>query len=96
LREWSYFFQIPELQQSHVHVKDPERVAKLIKQMMDDAHHKLQVVADFDRTLSKYAHNGHVCSTTHGKKLQKTKKLKIIIVFLFLSIENNIIIFVSV
>ena len=26
-----------------------------------------QVVADFDRTLSKYAHEGQVCSTTHGK-----------------------------
>ncbi|KAK7097688.1 hypothetical protein V1264_004629 [Littorina saxatilis] len=58
--------KIPELDQKHVHIKDPERVAKIIKQMMDDAHHKLQVVADFDRTLSKYAHAGHVCSTTHG------------------------------
>nr|KAG5714892.1 hypothetical protein BaRGS_000380 [Batillaria attramentaria] len=57
---------VPELQQSHVHMKDPQHVARVLKQMMNDAHHKLQVVADFDRTLSKYIHEGQQCSTTHG------------------------------
>ncbi|KAL8601526.1 hypothetical protein ACOMHN_000468 [Nucella lapillus] len=57
---------IPELENENVHIKNPQNVAKIIRQMMDDAHHKLQVVADFDRTLSKYAHRGETCSTTHG------------------------------
>lgn len=57
---------VTELQRRHVHIRDPQHVAKVIRQMMDDAHHKLQIVADFDRTLSKYIHEGKQCSTTHG------------------------------
>ncbi|BFZ15446.1 hypothetical protein BsWGS_18485 [Bradybaena similaris] len=57
---------VPVLGRSNVKMKDPEFVEKAIRVMMKDAHHKLQVVADFDRTLSKYAENGKICSTTHN------------------------------
>ncbi|XP_012935093.1 7-methylguanosine phosphate-specific 5'-nucleotidase A isoform X3 [Aplysia californica] len=57
---------VPELGQSNVRMKDPAFVETAIRTMMRDAHHKLQVVADFDRTLSKYCENGRICSTTHS------------------------------
>ncbi|XP_059174721.1 7-methylguanosine phosphate-specific 5'-nucleotidase A-like isoform X1 [Physella acuta] len=57
---------VPELGRSNVKIKDHEFVEKAIRTMMRDAHHKLQVVADFDRTLSKYSENGKICNTTHS------------------------------
>ncbi|KAK3577134.1 hypothetical protein CHS0354_037467 [Potamilus streckersoni] len=33
---------------------------------MADGPDKLQVVADFDRTLSKYTHRGQICATCHN------------------------------
>ncbi|ESP01757.1 hypothetical protein LOTGIDRAFT_225142 [Lottia gigantea] len=57
---------VEELNSSHVHMKDPQYVDKIIKQMVQDGHEKLQVVADFDRTLSKYSNKGKICSTCHN------------------------------
>ncbi|GFO02907.1 5'-nucleotidase [Plakobranchus ocellatus] len=57
---------VPELGRSNVHMRDPGFVERAIRTMMKDAQHKLQIVADFDRTLSKYSENGQVCSTTHS------------------------------
>ncbi|KAH9523261.1 Cytosolic 5'-nucleotidase 3A [Bulinus truncatus] len=57
---------VPELGGSNVRVRDPVFVEEAIRTMMKDAHHKLQVVADFDRTLSKYSEHGQLCSTTHS------------------------------
>ncbi|KAL4217217.1 7-methylguanosine phosphate-specific 5'-nucleotidase [Mactra antiquata] len=58
--------QIEELERSHVHIPDRERVMDIIKQMKDDGPDKLQVVADFDRTLTKFTHQGSVCATCHN------------------------------
>ncbi|KAL4217216.1 7-methylguanosine phosphate-specific 5'-nucleotidase [Mactra antiquata] len=58
--------QIEELERSHVHIPDRERVMDIIKQMKDDGPDKLQVVADFDRTLTKFTHRGSVCATCHN------------------------------
>ncbi|CAL1543823.1 unnamed protein product [Lymnaea stagnalis] len=57
---------VPELGRSNVKIKDQELVEKAIRTMMRDAHHKLQVVADFDWTLTKHSEHRKVCSTTHG------------------------------
>ncbi|RUS91180.1 hypothetical protein EGW08_001093, partial [Elysia chlorotica] len=57
---------VPEFDRSNVRMRDPQLVEKAIRVMMKDAQHKLQVVADFDRTLSKYTENGQPCSTTHS------------------------------
>ncbi|XP_067687852.1 cytosolic 5'-nucleotidase 3-like isoform X3 [Haliotis asinina] len=59
-------FQVPELESKHVHIRDPEFVKKAIEHMMKDGAKKLQIVADFDRTLSKYKHQGQVCATCHN------------------------------
>ncbi|XP_050418697.1 7-methylguanosine phosphate-specific 5'-nucleotidase A isoform X1 [Patella vulgata] len=60
------FNMVEELSKSHVYMKDPEFVKKTIQQMTNDGHEKLQVVADFDRTLSKFTNKGKVCSTCHN------------------------------
>ncbi|XP_067687851.1 cytosolic 5'-nucleotidase 3-like isoform X2 [Haliotis asinina] len=57
---------VPELESKHVHIRDPEFVKKAIEHMMKDGAKKLQIVADFDRTLSKYKHQGQVCATCHN------------------------------
>lgn len=46
--------QIPELQRSHVYMKDPEYTVRVIQQMMEDAHHKLQVCIPLCNSLEKY------------------------------------------
>ncbi|GFR88307.1 5'-nucleotidase [Elysia marginata] len=51
---------------ANVRMRDPDFVEKAIRIMMKDAQHKLQVVADFDRSLSKYSENGKPCSTTYS------------------------------
>ncbi|GFR62999.1 5'-nucleotidase [Elysia marginata] len=60
------FTQVPELGRSNVRVKDPVHVENALKTMMKDAQHKLQVIADFDWTLSKCTEDGKTCSTTHS------------------------------
>lgn len=47
---------IPELSLQNVRIANPEHVTEVIENMIRDGHNKLQVVADFDRTLSKYTH----------------------------------------
>lgn len=57
---------IPELSLQNVRIANPEHVTEVIQNMIRDGHNKLQVVADFDRTLSKYTHRGQICSTCHN------------------------------
>ncbi|GFN83763.1 RNA-directed DNA polymerase from mobile element jockey-like [Plakobranchus ocellatus] len=65
---------VPELARSNVCMKDPHFVERGLRTMMKDAQHKLQVIADFDWTLSKYSENGNVCDTTH-KVLGQSKHM---------------------
>ncbi|XP_062604732.1 7-methylguanosine phosphate-specific 5'-nucleotidase A-like isoform X1 [Saccostrea cucullata] len=58
--------KIPELKLPHVKIAHPDHVTEVIQNMIKDGHDKLQVVADFDRTLSKYTHRGQICSTCHN------------------------------
>ncbi|RUS77687.1 hypothetical protein EGW08_014552, partial [Elysia chlorotica] len=57
---------VPELARSNICMRDPQSVEKAVRTMMKDAQHKLQVIADFDWTLSKYTEDGTLCSTTHS------------------------------
>ncbi|XP_021367852.1 cytosolic 5'-nucleotidase 3-like isoform X1 [Mizuhopecten yessoensis] len=51
--------------QKHVHIRDWDFVKSTIENMVKDGPDKLQVVADFDRTLTKYMNNGTICATCH-------------------------------
>ncbi|XP_045178472.2 LOW QUALITY PROTEIN: cytosolic 5'-nucleotidase 3-like [Mercenaria mercenaria] len=57
---------IEELNRSHVHIRDRDYVMNKLMKMISDGPNKLQVVADFDRTLSKNTHHGNVCATCHN------------------------------
>ncbi|XP_033728309.1 7-methylguanosine phosphate-specific 5'-nucleotidase A-like isoform X2 [Pecten maximus] len=51
--------------QKHVHIRDWDFVKSTIENIAKDGPEKLQVVADFDRTLTKHMNKGTVCATCH-------------------------------
>ncbi|XP_072033736.1 cytosolic 5'-nucleotidase 3-like [Amphiura filiformis] len=55
-----------EFQKAHVHMADPDRVEELVTQLIKGGKSKLQVITDFDRTLSRTLYNGHEVPTCHG------------------------------
>uniref|UniRef100_A0A8C5QD00 5'-nucleotidase n=1 Tax=Leptobrachium leishanense TaxID=445787 RepID=A0A8C5QD00_9ANUR len=57
---------IPELSKSTVRMKDPERVRELIMALQSGGEKKLQVISDFDMTLSRFGHNGERCPTCYN------------------------------
>jgi 5'-nucleotidase len=58
--------QVPEFGSGRVRMKDPESVAKKLDALVDGGMERLQVIADFDMTLSRYHLNGTRCLTSYG------------------------------
>jgi len=54
----NFITEIKELNNPKVHIKDKERVNKLIHDIITGGVNKLQVVSDFDRTITKHHENG--------------------------------------
>ncbi|XP_046673061.1 7-methylguanosine phosphate-specific 5'-nucleotidase A-like isoform X1 [Homalodisca vitripennis] len=50
----------------HVHMKDPEQVIEKINSMIQGGSKQLQVVFDFDRTLTKHHENGVITHSSYG------------------------------
>uniref|UniRef100_A0A8C7VGM7 5'-nucleotidase n=1 Tax=Oncorhynchus mykiss TaxID=8022 RepID=A0A8C7VGM7_ONCMY len=57
---------MPEFEKNTVHMRDPERVEQIICDMIKGGASKLQVITDFDMTLSRFAVNGKRCPTCHN------------------------------
>uniref|UniRef100_A0A8C7I9U5 5'-nucleotidase n=1 Tax=Oncorhynchus kisutch TaxID=8019 RepID=A0A8C7I9U5_ONCKI len=57
---------MPEFEKNTVHMRDPERVERIICDMIKGGASKLQVITDFDMTLSRFAVNGKRCPTCHN------------------------------
>lgn len=57
---------IDEFKKPTVHMKDPQQVEELVSQFIKDGKKKLQVIIDFDYTLSRFHKNGVKCQTCHG------------------------------
>uniref|UniRef100_A0A7N6A5H8 5'-nucleotidase n=1 Tax=Anabas testudineus TaxID=64144 RepID=A0A7N6A5H8_ANATE len=57
---------IPELSNTTVFMKDRERVQNILQSMMKAGSNTLQVISDFDMTLTRFAHNGNRCPTCHN------------------------------
>lgn len=49
-----------------VHIKDKNRVEELVNRLVRDGKDKLQVILDFDQTMTKQHVNGNRCLTSFG------------------------------
>ncbi|NXE55960.1 5NT3B nucleotidase, partial [Casuarius casuarius] len=58
--------QVPELEKATVRIKHPERVMGIIQSIKQQGMNKLQVISDFDMTLSRFGCNGRRCPTSHN------------------------------
>ncbi|XP_062894176.1 cytosolic 5'-nucleotidase 3-like [Mobula hypostoma] len=74
---------IPELQKSTVRIREPDRVREIISSLREGGTAKLQVITDFDMTLTRFTRNGKRNPTCHliidNKKLiteDCSKKMK--------------------
>ncbi|KAF3839175.1 hypothetical protein F7725_017892 [Dissostichus mawsoni] len=52
---------MPQFEKPTVHMRDPERVEQIICGLIKGGASKLQIITDFDMTLSKFAVNGKRC-----------------------------------
>uniref|UniRef100_A0A4W5R501 5'-nucleotidase n=2 Tax=Hucho hucho TaxID=62062 RepID=A0A4W5R501_9TELE len=57
---------IPELSSPSVCMGDPHRVEEIIKTMQKAGTSTIQVISDFDMTLTRFAYNGKRCPTSHN------------------------------
>ncbi|XP_039592468.1 cytosolic 5'-nucleotidase 3 isoform X1 [Polypterus senegalus] len=57
---------MPEFQKKTVHIRDPEKVEEIICGLIKGGATKLQIITDFDMTLSKFSCNGKRCPTCHN------------------------------
>ncbi|XP_056597046.1 cytosolic 5'-nucleotidase 3 [Triplophysa dalaica] len=58
--------KIAELSKSSVCMKEPERVNEILTSMRNSGSSTLQVISDFDMTLTRFAYNGKRCPTCHN------------------------------
>lgn len=54
------------LNKKTVHIKNRDRVEEIVSQLIKGSAAKLQVISDFDQTLSRVHKNGEKCTTTYG------------------------------
>ncbi|KAM9307976.1 cytosolic 5'-nucleotidase 3A [Gastrophryne carolinensis] len=57
---------MPEFQKKTVHIRDPARVEEIICGLIKGGAARLQIITDFDMTLSRFSHNGKRCPTCHN------------------------------
>ncbi|GFU75838.1 uncharacterized protein TNCV_1652971 [Trichonephila clavipes] len=61
----SYLMEI--LNKNTVYIKNRDHVEEIVSQLIRGSASKLQVISDFDQTLSRVHINGEKCTTTYGK-----------------------------
>ncbi|XP_072523000.1 7-methylguanosine phosphate-specific 5'-nucleotidase-like isoform X2 [Salminus brasiliensis] len=59
-------YEVPELAKTSVIMKERGKVEEIIRSMHSAGPGTLQVISDFDMTLTRFAHNGKRCPTTHN------------------------------
>ncbi|NXP17944.1 5NT3B nucleotidase, partial [Scytalopus superciliaris] len=58
--------QVPELEKATVRMRHPERVRGIVRALRERGAATLQVISDFDMTLSRFGCNGRRCPTSHN------------------------------
>ncbi|KAI3359541.1 hypothetical protein L3Q82_013941 [Scortum barcoo] len=58
--------KIPELSNPSVYMKNPKRVQEILQSMVKAGSNTVQVISDFDMTLTRFAFNGKRCPTCHN------------------------------
>ncbi|XP_029382884.1 7-methylguanosine phosphate-specific 5'-nucleotidase-like [Echeneis naucrates] len=58
--------EIPELSKGSVLIRERSRVEETLQAMRRAGVSSLQVISDFDRTLTRFTHNGKTVATTHN------------------------------
>ncbi|XP_053496219.1 7-methylguanosine phosphate-specific 5'-nucleotidase-like isoform X1 [Ictalurus furcatus] len=61
-----HIVEIPELKHASVRMRDGGRVETIIEHMRREGPNALQVISDFDMTLTRFAHNGTRCPTSYS------------------------------
>lgn len=57
---------MPELQKNSVRIKNPKRVEEILCGLIKGGAVKLQIITDFDMTLSRFSYEGKRCPTCHN------------------------------
>ncbi|XP_055974216.1 cytosolic 5'-nucleotidase 3A isoform X2 [Sorex fumeus] len=57
---------MPEFQRNSVRIKNPTRVEEILCGLIKGGAAKLQIITDFDMTLSRFSHEGRRCPTCHN------------------------------
>ncbi|RNA11855.1 cytosolic 5 -nucleotidase 3A isoform X1 [Brachionus plicatilis] len=57
---------IPELKSKNVKISDPDYVEMMLQNFVNSGKERLQVVSDFDRTISLCSYNGQPCLTSNA------------------------------
>jgi len=58
--------KIPELKAANVRMKNPNYVEQLLSNLINSGKQRLQVISDFDRTISLVSFEGKDCPTSNG------------------------------
>lgn len=61
-----YVNEISVFNQKHVHIKDRVRLNKLLNKIIDGGVNNLQIVFDFDRTITKQHEDGKEFLSSFG------------------------------
>uniref|UniRef100_A0A5F9CQI8 5'-nucleotidase n=1 Tax=Oryctolagus cuniculus TaxID=9986 RepID=A0A5F9CQI8_RABIT len=65
-RKTTIMEMMPEFQKDSVRIKNPERVEEIICGLIKGGAAKLQIITDFDMTLSRFSYKGKRCPTCHN------------------------------
>lgn len=59
---------IPEFKKDYVYIRDEQELLEKINKIIKDGHQKVQIVTDFDHTLTRHSmDNGETVLTSFGK-----------------------------
>ena len=65
LHKRKLFEILPELGKANVKIKNPKYVEQILSNLIQSGKQRLQVISDFDRTISLHSYDGNPCLTSN-------------------------------